>query len=267
MSKNDNIRKPLYTYLPSGIKEFLITTAGIGVFIGLFFKIVWKRPHEWQEMFRQSFLLGYKTLMLVSITGFIMGLVMTLQSEPILETFGAESWLPSMVSISIFRELGPVIAGLICAGKIGSGIGAELGSMKVTEQIDAMEVSGTNPFNFLVVTRVLATTLTVPLLVFYADAVALLGSFIAVNFNNNMELNLFLSLALDPMLFSDVIPATIKSILFGFAIGIVSCYMGYQAERGTESVGIAANRAVVASSLCIFLIDLVAVEVTNLFLY
>ena len=145
-------------------RAFFIETGEIARFAGRFFKEIFKRNFEFAELVRQCFLIGYKSLPLVIVTAFIMGLVITIQSRPTLVEFGAEAWLPKMVSVSLVREIAPVITALICAGKIGSGIGAELGSMKVTEQIDAMEVSGTNPYKFLVVTRVVATTLMIPLL-------------------------------------------------------------------------------------------------------
>jgi phospholipid/cholesterol/gamma-HCH transport system permease protein len=178
--------------------------------------------------------------------------------------FGAESWLPGMVSVSIVREIGPVITALICAGKIGSGIGAELGSMRVTEQIDAMEVSGTNPMNYLVVTRVLAATFMIPILVLYSDFISFYGSYVAVNMHDFVSLRLFLNLSFDSLHFYDVIPATIKTFFFGFAIGIIGCYKGYFSENGTEGVGKAANSAVVISSLAIFIMDLIAVQLADL---
>jgi phospholipid/cholesterol/gamma-HCH transport system permease protein len=195
-----------------------------------------------------------------------MGLVLTIQSRPTLARFGAESWLPGMVAISIIREIGPVITALICAGKVGSGIGAELASMKVTEQIDAMEVSGTNPFKYLVVTRVIATTLMLPLLVILADSIGLFGSYIGVNIMDKVSLQLYVSQAVNHLDFSDVFPAFIKTFVFGFAIGIISCYKGYTSNRGTEGVGLAANSAVVISSLCIFIIDLIAVQLASFFI-
>ena len=139
--------------LPKGIRAFLIEIGDLSYFAGRFFKELFSRPFEFKELTRQCYNMGNRSLLLVSITGFIIGLVLTLQTRPTLMEFGAVSWMPSMVSISIIREIGPVIIALVCAGKIGSGIGAELGSMRVTEQIDAMEVSGTNPFKYLVVTR------------------------------------------------------------------------------------------------------------------
>ena len=149
----------------ASFKIFLIEVGELSYFTIRFFKEIVKRPFEFKEFLRQCYQIGYRSLLLVAVTGFIIGLVFTLQSRPTLLKFGAVSWMPSMVSISIIREIGPIITALICAGKIGSGIGAEIGSMRVTEQIDAMEVSGTNPFKYLVVTRIAATTLMIPILV------------------------------------------------------------------------------------------------------
>jgi len=163
------------------LKAFLIEIGELSNFVGRFFSEVFKKPYEIKELIRQCYNMGNKSLLLVSITGFIIGLVLTLQTRPTLMEFGAESWMPSMVGISIVREIGPMITALVCAGRIGSGIGAELGSMRVTEQIDAMEVSGTNPFKYLVVTRVLAVTLMLPLLVIIGDMVGLYGSFLVEN--------------------------------------------------------------------------------------
>jgi phospholipid/cholesterol/gamma-HCH transport system permease protein len=163
--------------------------------------------------------IGNKTLPLAAITGLIIGLVITIQSHPSMEAFGAESWLPSVVSVSLVREIVPVITALICAGKIGSGIGAELGSMKVTEQIDSMEVSGTNPFKYLVVTRVLATMLMVPLLIIISDTISLYGAFLGVNMKQDVSFSLFCNQIFQKLTFGDVFPSIIKSLFFGFAIG------------------------------------------------
>ena len=193
-----------------------------------------------------------------------MGLVLTLQSRPTLVSFGAESWLPGMVALSLIREIAPVITALICAGKIASGIGAELGSMKVTEQIDAMEVAAINPFKYLVVTRVLATTLMVPLLVVLADVIGVFGGYMGVNIHGDMSLYLYITKVFDILTFSDLLPATVKTFFFGFFIGIIGCYKGFNANSGTESVGVAANSAVVTASLSIFIIDMLAVQLTDL---
>lgn len=241
-----------------------ITIADIYIFIALTFKETFSRDFEFKEFVHQCYQIGYKSLPLISITGTIMGLVLTIQSRPVLVDFGAVSMLPGMVAVSIIREMGPVITALICAGKIGSGIGAELGSMKVTEQIDAMEVSATNPMRYLVVTRVLAATLMIPLLIMYADALGLLGSWLGANIKGDVTFILFCSQAFSYVEFIDLIPAVIKSIFFGATIGFVGSYKGYTAGRGTESVGKAANSAVVTASLLIIIIDMIAVQITDL---
>lgn len=253
--------------LPESVKEFLLEVAGLAQFTGIFFReLIRPRQYDFSEIIKQCYEIGIKSFALVGITGFIMGLVLTLQSRPIMIEFGAEALLPSMVSISIIREIGPVITALICAGKVGSGIGAELGSMKVTEQIDAMEVSGTNPFKYLVLTRVLATTFMIPILVIFSDAIGLYGSYLGVNLYTKMTLGLFFTNAFQSLLFIDIFPAFIKTFFFGFAIGIVGCYKGYFSDKGTEGVGKAANSSVVVASLLIFLIDMIAVQIANFFM-
>jgi phospholipid/cholesterol/gamma-HCH transport system permease protein len=209
--------------------------------------------------------MGNRSLLLVGITGFIIGLVFTLQTRPTLMEFGAVSWMPSMVGISIVREIGPVITALVCAGRIGSSIGAELGSMRVTEQIDAMEVSGTNPFKYLVVTRILAVTLMLPLLVIFGDVIALFGSALVENLKGDVAFSLYFNQVVESIEFGDILPATIKSFFFGFAIGLVGCFKGYYCKKGTEGVGIAANTAVVFTSMLLFIIDFIAVFVTDIF--
>ncbi|MBE2217271.1 MAG: ABC transporter permease [Ignavibacteria bacterium] len=217
-------------------------------------------------MIKQFFQIGNKSLGLVGITGFIIGFVLALQAIPTLQPFGATSLIPSMVGLGIILEIGPVITGLICAGKIGSSIGAELGSMKVTEQIDAMEVSASNPFNFLVITRVVATTLMIPLLIIYADVIALLGGFLAMNIVSDVSLGLYFSQVFDALDIGSLIGPVVKTFFFGFTIGIVGCYKGYNADKGTESVGIAANTSVVISSLMVIIWDMIAVQITNIIL-
>lgn len=246
-------------------KTFLQEIGDLSYFGARFFKEVFKPPYEFREFLRQCFNMGNRSLLLVAVTGFIIGLVFTLQSRPTLLEFGAVSWMPSMVSISIIREIGPIITALICAGRIGSGIGAELGSMRVTEQIDAMEVSGTNPFKYLVVTRILATTLMLPILVMFGDAIAIFGSALVENIKGNVSFLLYFNQVFNSLEFSDLIPTTFKTFFFGFAIGLVGCYKGYNCKKGTAGVGLAANSAVVFTSMLLFIIDFVAVFITNIF--
>ena len=249
----------------SVFNKFFLEVSSLTIFTLRFFKEVFKPPYEFNELIKQCFLIGYKSFPLVAITGFIIGLVLTIQSRPTLAKFGAESWLPAMVAVSIIREIGPVITALIFAGKVGSGIGAELGSMNVTEQIDAMQVSDTNPFKYLVVTRIVSATLMLPLLVVLADAVGLLGAYVGVNIKGNVSTHLFFSQIFQSLEFKDLFPAVIKTFFFGFAIGLVGSYKGYYSNKGTEGVGKAANSAVVFASLMVFIIDMIAVQITSLF--
>jgi len=250
--------------LPASFQKILLEIWGINNFAMRYFKEVFKPPYDIRELTRQFFQVGNKSLGLVSITGFIIGFVMALQAIPTLQPFGATSLIPAMISLSIIKEIGPVITGLICAGKIGSGIGAELGSMKVTEQIDAMEVSACNPFNYLVITRVTATTITIPLLIIYSDTISLLGGYLALNIVSDVSLPLYFSQVFETLSFSDIIPAVIKTFFFGFTIGIVGSYKGYNADKGTESVGIAANTSVVISSLMVIVWDMIAVQISTI---
>ncbi len=249
------------------IRRFFEAAGDSVNFFTAFTRNIFRGGFEWNAFVTQCYLVGVKSLNIVLLTGFVLGFVLTLQSLPTLKEFGAESWVPDMVSISVIREIGPVIIALICAGKIASGIGAELGSMKVTEQVDAMEVSGANPMKYLVSTRILACTVMVPLLVLFADAMSFLGGYVGINVAGEMTATLYFNKAFINLLFSDLLPAVIKTVLFGFCIGFIGCYKGYKANKGTESVGIAANSAVVVSCVAIIIIDAIAVQITSFFVY
>lgn len=247
------------------MEKFFISIADLTLFSWRFFKELFRPPFEFNEMLRQAYRIGNQSLPLVAITALIMGVVLTLQSRPTLIEFGAEAWLPSMIGVSIVREIGPVITALICAGRVGSSIGAELASMKVAEQIDAMAVSGTKPFNYLVVTRVVAATLMLPVLVIFADVIGIYGSYLVVHFKSDTSWMLFRRQVETYLYFSDFIPSIIKSFFFGFTIAIVGCFKGFNAAKGTEGVGIAANSSVVLASLLVFLLDFLAVLVAGIF--
>lgn len=244
----------------------LVDTANVFLFLVKVFRNTFSKNFEFREFFKHCFQIGNKSFGLISVTGTIIGLVLTIQSRPVLIKFGAVNMLPNMVTISLIREMGPVITALICAGKIGSSMGAELGSMRVTEQIDALEVSSANPIKYLIVPRVLAAILMIPLLSIYADAMGLLGSWIGTNIKGDLNFTLFITQAFGKVEFIDLFPAVIKSFFFGAVIGLVGCYKGFNAGRGTESVGIAANTAVVTASFLVILVDLIAVQITDLLL-
>lgn len=249
--------------LSKKIDKFFTGLADAWNFLRRFFQEVFVPPYEFKEVIQQCYRIGVESLPLISLTGFIVGIVFTNQSRPSLSEFGAASWLPALISIAVVRAMGPLVTALIAAGKVGSSIGAEIGSMKVTEQIDAMEVSATNPFKFLVVSRVLATTFMIPLLVMYTDFVALMGSFINVNANEKVSLVTFFVQVFDAISFLDIISSVLKSLLFGFTIGIVGCYKGYNSSKGTEGVGRAANAAVVMAMFLIFIEELLVLQIVN----
>ncbi len=250
-------------FITKKIDQFFIELNNALQFVWRFFKEVFKPPYEAREIIRQCYQVGYKSLFLITLTGFITGLVFTKQSRPSLSQFGASSWLPSLVAIAIIRALAALVTALICAGKVGSNIGAELGSMKVTEQIDAMEVSAVNPFKFLVVSRVLATTLMVPMLMCYSGFVAMLGAYLNVHHNELTSFISFFQAAFDKISFLDIFSSLIKSIVYGFTIGMVACYKGFHASNGTEGVGRAANSSVVLSMFLIFIEEILIVQITN----
>ncbi|HRI20417.1 MAG TPA: ABC transporter permease, partial [Panacibacter sp.] len=177
--------------MQSSLKQYFTEVYKVVAFTLRFFKEIFLPPYEFKEIVRQCYYIGYKSVALISLTGFITGIVFTKQSRPSLSEFGASSWLPSLVGIAIVRALAPLITALIAAGKVGSNIGAELGSMKVTEQIDAMEVSGTKPFKFLVCTRIAATTIMMPALVMYTGFVGMIGAFLNVHHNEMTSIKTF----------------------------------------------------------------------------
>src|SRR5690348_5759211 len=267
MSFNRQIQKqkPHKYVISKPIDNFFSDIYRVYKFVFRFFKEAFLPPFEFQEIVRQCFEIGYKSLALISLTGFITGIIFAKQSRPSLAEFGATSWLPSLVSIAIIRALAPLVTALIAAGKVGSNIGAELGSMKVTEQIDAMEVSATNPFKFLVVTRILATTLMIPVLMCYMGFVAMLGGYVNVHSNEQTSFILFFQNAFDKISFLDIFSSLIKSFVYGFTIGAVACYKGFHARNGTEGVGRAANASVVLSMFLIFVEEILIVQITNSF--
>jgi len=259
MSNNDK-REFIFS---KKIDVFLTETYNGYKFTTQFFKEAFGKPFYFREMVNQCYEIGIRSLGLITITGFIVGFVFVKQSRPSLESFGATSWLPSLMGIASVRALGPLVTALITAGKVGSGIGAELGSMKVTEQIDAMEVSAINPFKYLVVTRVVAATLSIFMLALYCDFIELLGSYVNINSAEGISIQTFLRNAFSSLTFLDLFTNIIKAVSYGFTIGIVGCYKGFNASQGTRGVGVAANQAVVLSIFLIFLEEFIIVQAVN----
>ncbi len=240
------------------INNLLLEFARLHRFLMRFFREVVSPPFEFKEIIRQCYEVGWKSFPLISLTGFIVGFVFTKQSRPSLEEFGATSWLPALISIAIVRALAPLVTALIASGKVGSQIGAELSSMNVTEQIDAMEVSGTNPLGFVVTTRVMAAMITV--LCFYVAGIGLFGGYLSITSKDDLSLLSFFTQVFESIQMIDLFAMVLRAVVFGFTIGFASCYVGYYSSKGTEGVGIAANSAVVASMFIVFIEELLIVQ-------
>ncbi|GAB3926277.1 MlaE family ABC transporter permease [Mucilaginibacter myungsuensis] len=248
-----------------GLTDMFISLYKIYLFLAKFFKEVFLPPYEWNEVMKQMYQIGVRSFTLITFTGFVVGLIFTKQSRPSLAQFGATSWIPGLVSIAIMRALAPLVTALIAAGKVGSSIGAELGSMRVTEQIDAMEVSGTKPFKYLVCTRIIASSIAIPILAIYVGFVAMMGSYLNVLAGEGTSFTTFMAQVFEPLSFVDFEASLIKAIFFGFTIGVVSCYQGYYADKGTEGVGKAANASVVTAMFLIFMEEVIIVQVAGWF--
>ncbi|HMB94205.1 MAG TPA: ABC transporter permease [Rhodothermales bacterium] len=245
--------------------NFFERIGALSTFALEFFKRFWRPPYEGRELFNQMDEAGTKSLVLILVTGLSIGIVLAMQSRGTLARFGAEAVLPNMLALSVFKEIGPVITSLVLAGRLGAGIAAEIGSMRVTEQIDALEVAALKPFHYLVITRVLACVIMFPILTICADIVAMIGGYIESVLASNMDYRVFIDIAFSSIRFSDLIVDTMKTSIFGFIVGIVSCYLGYTVRGGTREVGQAAMQAVVLSSLLILLADVLVVRLSLMF--
>ena len=247
---------------PTLITEAFGRAGELSEFVIEFFKRVWRPPYEWRELFNQMDEAGTKSFVLTAVTGAAIGVVLAMQSRGTLARFGAEAVLPSMLALSVFKEIGPVITSLVLAGRLGAGIGAEIGSMKVTEQIDALEVAALKPFHYLVITRVLACVIMFPVLTIWTDIIAMVGGYLESVLATNMDYRIFIATAFETLRFSDLIVDTLKTSVFGFIVAIVSCYLGYNVRGGTRAVGQAAMQSVVLSSLLILLSDVLIVRIS-----
>lgn len=263
MDFNISPEAPLPQPERSSFRQYFIDLYSFFRFTVQFFKEILFPPYEFKEILRQCYYIGFKSFTLISITAFITGIVFTKQSRPSLTDFGATAWLPNLVGIAFIRALAPLVTALIAAGKIGSGIGAEIGSMKVTEQIDAMEVAATNPFKFLVCSRIVATTLMTPVLVMYTGLIGMLGAYLNVHVNEMTSMQTFFEGAFSSLSFLDLYTIVFKSVVYGFTIGLVGCYKGYTATQGTLGVGKAANSAVVTTMFLIFIEEMLIVQIVN----
>ena len=249
--------------LEKATKEKLHTVQEFFSLAGRALGFAFARPFYFQDFVQQMDEIGVKSLGIVLLTGFFTGMVLALQSSAQLQTFGLTMYIGRLVSASMIRELGPVLAGLMVAGRVGSGIAAQLGSMRVTEQIDAMEVSAINPFKYLVVTRVTAALIAIPILSFYCIVVGLLGSYVNVRAEEATSFIAYFHSAFSTITFLDLSTSIVKAVIYGFTIGIVGSYKGFFATKGTQGVGKAANQAVVMAMFLIFIEEVIIVQVSN----
>lgn len=244
------------------LTHFLVEAGRHAQFNLRFYRGLFRPPFELRQIVRHVDDFGTMSLALISIVNFIMGLILAMQSRPTMEKFGAEAFIPAMVTTSLVKELGPVITALLIAGRVSSGIAAELGSMKVTEQIDALDCMGVDPYRYLVSTRVIALILLLPLLTLYAEFVGIFGSYIAEAIASGVTLRYYYSRVVEALIFTDVLPGLIKTCAFGYVIAMIGAYKGFNASSGTEGVGRATTSAVVLASLWIILIDMILVRIT-----
>ena len=248
----DGFRKSLLEMLEwfGGAAEFCMRVAKAAV----------APPYEWKELLRQMDEIGAKSLPLVLLAGSGIGIVVSLRTHESLQRFGAKSLLPALIILSIAKETGPIITALVVSGRAGAGMGAELGSMKVTEQIDAIEASAVNPYKFLAATRVVACMLMLPLLTIVSDFFGIVTGWLATTLAEPMTFKLFLNYGFGQTTFSDFLPSMLKAGVFGLIIGLVGCFQGMRATGGTAGVGRASTSAVVLSSLFVILADVVLVR-------
>ncbi len=232
----------------------------LGIFFARLVRAAFSPPVEWREILRQCDVVGSLSLPLVALAGAATGVVLELETRDSLTRYGAKSMLPAVIIFALIKESGPIIAGLMVAGRVGAGIGAQLGAMRVTEQIDAMEVSAVDPYKFLVFTRVLACVLMVPLLTVAADFFGVIFGWLANMLTDHISLRLFVERGFQVVAYSDFFPSTLKTAIFGFIIGMVACFQGMRTTGGTEGVGRATTSSVVLSSLFVILADVVLVR-------
>lgn len=217
-------------------------------------------PYEWAQLAIQIAEIGWRSLPLILASSFAIGVVTSLHTRSSLVEFGAEAMMPSLQSMSFFNELGPLITGLLVAGRVGAGIGAQLANMRVTEQIDAIETLSIDSIKFLVVPRIAACVLVMPLLTLFADLAGLTGGYAAEYFSSHISARLYLSQAFRTVQIPNFIPPSLKTAVFGLIIGVVSCFFGYTINEGSDGVRRASTTSVVLSSLLIILSDVILVK-------
>jgi len=245
----------LFIIIGRHIISFLYFIGGLG---NLTFKTIYftfAPPYRKERIFEQAKKTGLDSLPLVSLIALFIGFIFALQTAYFMQRIGSELYIASMVALSIVRELGPVITALVVAGRVGAAITAEVGSMQVTEQIDALETLATNPVKYLVVPRFLALSIMLPVLTLYANAVGILGSYVICVFRLGISSTMYLRVTFEALLYKDIFTGLLKTVFFGMIIAIISCYEGLNVKGGAEGVGKATTRSVVFSFIMIIVAD------------
>jgi phospholipid/cholesterol/gamma-HCH transport system permease protein len=244
----------------NAIQDALEETGGYCLFGLRALREAFRPPFEFSEILRQTHSLGWLSTPLIALSGFAVGIVMSMHTRSSLERFGAESLIPAALAIAMIKETGPLVTGLLVSGRVGAGIGAELGGMRVTEQIDALEALAVDSFKYLVVTRLIACLIALPILTTVFNFAAITGGYLAETIISGMTLDLYYQRAFSSINFVDLIPATLKTMVFGFVIATVSSYLGYTTTGGAEGVGRASTRSVVFSSILLIIVNVVLVK-------
>src|SRR3954466_3460992 len=245
---------------PAPVAAFLAGVGDAALFAFKAVRSLWTPPYEFRETVRQLHELGVRSAPLIAVAGVAVGVVLSMHTRASLARFGAEAMIPAGLALALVRETGPLTAALLLSGRIGAGIGAELGAMRVTEQIDALEASAVDSFRYLVVTRVIACIISLPILTTVMNFAGMLGGFIAERAASGMSFRLYFTRSFSLIGLSDYIPATLKTMVFGFIIATVSSYLGFTTESGTEGVGRASTRSVVLSSMLIIVSNVILVR-------
>lgn len=247
------------------MKRYLDLIGELTLFAWLALRRAMVPPYEWRMILMQLDEVGWKSLSLVTASGFALGLVLTFHTRNSLIRFGAEALIPSVQSLSFFVEIGPLVAGLLVAGRVGAGIGAELANLRVTEQIDAIKSFSIDSVKLLVIPRIIACIIALPILTVFIDVAGLIGGFVAENQASHLSLQLFITRAFSQVQPATFIPPTLKTAVFGCIIGLISSYHGYTTNEGSAGVGRAATTSVVLSSLSIIIADVVLVKLIFFF--
>ena len=261
LSPSEKNASPVSERLGASIVTSLDWVGSVGLFgARALFKAV-RPPWEFRETVRQLAEIGWSSVPLVAAAGLAVGAVMSMHTRASLERFGAEAMIPAALSIALIREIGPLVTSLLVSGRVGASIGAELGAMRVTEQIDALESLAVDSFKYLVVTRIIACMVAMPLLTTVMNFTGILGGFWAESAASSIPFHSYIERGFSAVEFSDYLTATLKTSVFGFIIGAISAYLGYNADGGSAGVGRASTRSVVFSSITLIVTNVLLVRV------